>query len=79
MKSHPYELYISNLGLVVECSSLKQANEYFESYVELSKSGYGRASGESVTLILHDEIIREFQGCDPDGIFLCDEFDTEEN
>jgi hypothetical protein len=66
MNSRPYELYVSNLGLVVECSSLKWANEYFESYVELSKSGYGRASGESVTLILHSEIIREFQGSNPE-------------
>jgi len=38
----------------------RAANRAFREYVSQSKTGYGRASGENVTLSCNDEPIREY-------------------
>jgi hypothetical protein len=70
-----YTLIVSNIGTVFtgkadahtmsakEMDQVKQkALDEFRECVELSKRGIGRIGGESVTLFLDDQIVREFIG-----------------
>lgn len=45
-----YSVHVSNLGLVGAYKTKEEAMSVFNEYVEQSRSGYGRASNESVTL-----------------------------
>jgi hypothetical protein len=45
-----YTVNVSNLGLIGAYKTKEEAMSVFNEYVEQSRSGYGRASAESVTL-----------------------------
>ena len=62
VKSFAYEVVVGNIGYVYSGSDSKQANRIFREYRELSKTNYGRAAGESVTLFHKGEIAREYVG-----------------
>ena len=49
---------IGNIG----CSTLDEAKTTFNDYVKQSVAGTGRASGESVFLMIDGEIYQEFIG-----------------
>ena len=57
-----YEVICGNIGSVYSGSDENEARLKFASYVDLSRSDYGRAGGEDVTLMLDGEIVDEFQG-----------------
>jgi hypothetical protein len=57
-----YEVIVGNIGLVYQGSNPCEAGKIFKEYKEQSRSGYGRASGESVTMFKHGEPIREYIG-----------------
>ena len=45
-----YSVVVSNIGMVGTYKTKGEALDVFNSYVELSRQPYGRASNESVTL-----------------------------
>ncbi len=64
-----YTIIVGNLGQVGTCSKEKDARKTFDKYVGMSKDGYGRVSGEEVTVIettthpyLTDEIVAHYEG-----------------
>ena len=57
-----YEVIVGNIGTVYRGTSFSAAQKDFATYREQSQSGYGRAGGESVTLMRDGEVIREFDG-----------------
>lgn len=57
-----YEILVGNIGCVYVGESKTEASEYYREYVSQSKNGYGRASGEPVSLWEDGEIIREWEG-----------------
>lgn len=59
-KSKTYEVIVSNWGCVYSGPTTDTANAYFEDYVNVSKTGKGRAGGESVTLMCDGEPVREY-------------------
>jgi hypothetical protein len=54
-----YSLIVGNIG-TIDCESRKEAYRRFREYVEQSKETSGRASGESVTLLKGDTILKEY-------------------
>lgn len=58
----PKDIYSVNVGNIgnIEVSSLKEAKDTYKEYVEQSKSGYGRASGESVCIFKNGELMDEY-------------------
>lgn len=54
-----YELIVGNIGTVYRGPSEAIAVAEYDDYVEISKSGYGRAAGEEITLFKDGEIIKE--------------------
>jgi hypothetical protein len=61
MKKNSYSVNVGNIGNM-DYTSKKLALECFNTYVTLSKSGEGRAAGESVYLFCDGEIIAEHIG-----------------
>ena len=57
-----YEVIVGNIGTVYDGNDLAEANRKFDTYVEQSKSGRGRAGGEDVTIMTNGEPTREFEG-----------------
>lgn len=57
-----YEVIVGNIGKVHEGSSRAAALKAYNTYVRQSKSGYGRASGEQVSLWKDNEPIKEYYG-----------------
>jgi len=55
-----YELYVGNIGCVHRGNDGLVALGEFDEYVKLSKSEYGRASNEEVTLFKDGELIKEY-------------------
>jgi hypothetical protein len=59
----PFEVIVGNIGSVYSGPSLVEAHRIFDEYVSQSRSGYGRAGGETVTLVLSGgDAIKEFVG-----------------
>ena len=54
-----YEVIVGNIGRVHEGSDSYKAASIYNRYVDLSKEGYGRAAGETVTLLRDGEIVQE--------------------
>lgn len=50
-----YQVLVGNIGTVYNGDSLTQAIEVFLDYRGLSFSNYGRAAGEDVVVMCHDE------------------------
>jgi hypothetical protein len=61
-----YEVIVGNIGTVYSGSNHLEATRTWASYVKDSKSGGGRADGESVTLMKNGEIEREHIGHNED-------------
>jgi hypothetical protein len=61
-----YEVVVGNIGTVYAGRSYGLANATFDEYVVQSKSGYGRASGEAVTLFKDNDIHEEYEGANND-------------
>lgn len=57
-----YEVIVGNIGTVYSGPNSKIARKTFSTYVKQSKTGYGRAGGEDVTLMKDREIIKEHYG-----------------
>ena len=57
-----YEVYVGNIGCVYSGSNERQAQKDYVEYVEQSKTNYGRAAGENVTLFKDGEPAYEFVG-----------------
>ena len=58
----PFQVIVGNIGTVYDGNNYMKALAKFATYVDHSKSNYGRAAGESVTLIYNGEIKKEFVG-----------------
>ena len=56
-----YYVCVGNIGNI-QCDTRIQALKVFSEYVNQSKNGYGRASGESVCVFKNDEIIKDYIG-----------------
>jgi hypothetical protein len=56
-----YVLNVGNIGNIPYANKKESVKDYND-YVKQSKSGYGRASSESVTLFCNGEIIRQYTG-----------------
>lgn len=59
MSKSIYTVTVGNIGTVYSGPSKRQASMDYQEYVTQSKSGYGRAAYESVTLDKDGETIRE--------------------
>lgn len=59
---HKYEVIVGNIGTVYSGNNFMQASAKYATYVKQSKSGVGRAGGESVTLMHDGEIRKEHEG-----------------
>lgn len=60
-----YTLVVDNIGTIfTDCNNLVTAKIAFYLYVNQSKANYGRASGESVTLLQNEtnDIVLEYIG-----------------
>lgn len=57
-----YEVIVGNVGTIYDGGSYREALKRFKTYVEISKSGSGRAGNEDVTLMRDGEIIKEHFG-----------------
>jgi len=54
-----YQVIVGNIGTVYDGDDIIEAEENFKEYYNQSKDGYGRASGESVTLWVDGEPIKD--------------------
>lgn len=57
-----FEVIVGNIGSVYRGTNKKEAFKKYHAYIELSKSGSGRAGGEDVTLMVNDEPLQEYGG-----------------
>jgi hypothetical protein len=57
-----YEVICGNIGAVYSGTNGFEANKTFQTYAGQSKSNYGRAAGENVTMLKDGEISKEFIG-----------------
>jgi hypothetical protein len=57
-----YQVFVGNIGMVYSGGDETKANETFDKYVEMSRTNYGRAAGESVIVMYRDELIKEYCG-----------------
>lgn len=57
-----YEVIVGNIGTVYRGDDESEARRLFDVYVEQSRSGFGRAGGESVTVFQDGEIVLEHEG-----------------
>ena len=62
MKTENYQVIVGNIGTVYDGSNQTKANGIYDEYVQMSKDNYGRAGGESVTLMEDGEPIAEHFG-----------------
>lgn len=57
-----YTVVVGNIGMVYQGIDLKHANKDFREYVALSKSAHHSATGEPVTLMMHNNTVENFDG-----------------
>lgn len=57
-----FEVIVGNIGTVYSGNSLKEVLKARSTYIKQSKSNYGKASGESVTVFKNSELWSEFVG-----------------
>jgi hypothetical protein len=55
-----YQVIVGNIGTVCNTNIVNAAVGVYEEYVKQSKSGYGRAGGEPVTLLKDNEPYKEY-------------------
>lgn len=61
-----YRVLVGNIGNVCTTQNHNEAKATYNEYVTQSKTGYGRAAYENVTLFRDAEIIREHTGTTED-------------
>ncbi len=61
-KLNQWEVLVGNIGNVHSGYNGKEARGIYSDYVQLSKSGAGRAGDESVTLLKNGEPVKEHVG-----------------
>lgn len=66
--SATYEVIVGNVGTVYQGDSAVSASRAFKGYVAQSKSGVGRAAGESVTRMKNGEIVEEYTPPEPEKL-----------
>ena len=57
-----YDVCVGNIGNVYTGHNAREARRTFTEYVDMSMAGYGRAAGESVSLLKNDEIVSDYMG-----------------
>ena len=57
-----WQVIVGNIGTVFDGDNGFLARNTYSEYVSQSKSNYGRAAGECVTLMRHDDIRLEYIG-----------------
>ena len=57
-----FNVVVGNIGTVYNGYNRREAEECMDEYIRHSKSGYGRAAGEDVTIFENGEPVTEFQG-----------------
>lgn len=57
-----YQVVVGNIGTVYSGLNLDEAIRTFHEYVRQSRSGYGRAAGESVVIMKDGEPMTEVEG-----------------
>lgn len=57
-----WQVVVGNIGTVYEGTNGFEALKTFRSYVKDSRTGYGKASGETVTMFKNGEIHRDYIG-----------------
>jgi hypothetical protein len=57
-----FSVIVGNIGYVYDGTDEKTARETFAEYCDQSRSDYGRAAGEDVTLCQDGETVAEFFG-----------------
>lgn len=64
-----WEVHVGNIGQVYDGDDEEAARHSYETYVEQSQGGYGRAAGEGVLLQLNGEVVEETEPApeEPDG------------
>ena len=55
-----YQVYVGNIGMVLETKELSEAIDCFREYLFQSQSGYGKASGESVCVMADNEPLPDY-------------------
>jgi hypothetical protein len=61
-KETAFQVIVGNIGTVYDGNNFMQASCKFSEYVKQSKTGYGRAGGEDVTLMHWGEPRKEHAG-----------------
>lgn len=61
-KHNKYQVIVGNVGTVYDAYSLKEASKTFSEYKHQSKTHYGRASGEQVTMFCNGEPVKQYDG-----------------
>jgi len=57
-----FQVIVGNIGMVHQSLDYDEAVKHYAEYIEQSRSGVGRAGGESVTLWQDGEPMREYIG-----------------
>ena len=58
-QTHQYETIVGNIGTVYSGTSYDEAQRKHDIYVEQAQGGYGRAAGETVTIMRDGDIYLE--------------------
>lgn len=58
---HIYDVIVGNIGRVWCGNDLNKAQGFYETYVDISKSGMGRAGNQPVQLMKDGEIYEEYE------------------
>jgi hypothetical protein len=61
-KTMTYEVFVANIGTVYSGDDLCDAQYEFDTYVDLSKRGIGRAGGQDVILFVNGHVGEEYHG-----------------
>jgi len=62
---HEWEVIVGNIGTVYSGTNGFEARKKFSTYVKQSKTGYGRAAYEDVTLMKDGDMVKEHYGQEP--------------
>ncbi len=60
MTTNRYQVIVGNIGTVYDGNDMIEANRTYGEYKDQSLSNFGRASGETVTMMDNDDIKFEF-------------------
>ncbi len=60
-----FQVVVGNVGIVYDGDNDEKAEEIFEEYIEISKSGASRAGDEPVTLMEDNDIVDEYMPPEP--------------